>query len=179
MQRQPDNRRDHRSKRARGLRGLLQAGLVVMAMTLPAMAATTCMDEVNRLEAELGVSTALPQAQLREGRPILPSKPETLAPETLNDTLSDTLAESGGVIKPPETGGAMVVEPPRAGDSMPTMPDVKSPGAPPGSLAERATGDARIRSLLTAARTEAQRGDTGQCMERLREAQTLVGAAGK
>ena len=94
---------------------------------------------------------------------------------------SRDLAESGGVIKPPPMSDRSVIAPPvPSADRMPTLPDVTpraDPGRPSASQ-ETAKGQAveraSLQALLIAARAQAERGEEGQCLERLDKARQLL-----
>jgi hypothetical protein len=140
-----------------------------LAIASPAEA-QDCLAEVDRLAAQYGVSTDQPEAQAGENEP-------ELAPDP-GDTATEDLAESGGVIEPPEQGKTVIIEPPDIGDPMATAPgvepDTKGGAEPALSAAERT----QIQALLTEARAAGEKGDTEGCRARLREARNIGDRAG-
>jgi len=142
----------------------IAAGLA-LAWLPPALAADSCLDQVQGLARQYYVSVEPPAAATPEQpKPAIDSK---------------DLARSGGVIKPPETPGAKVIQPPQGVDSnMETLPKVpdKQAGAPdapktdPLSAADRAA----LQSVLMSARDEADKGREQACLERVQEARRLV-----
>ncbi|GEO42405.1 hypothetical protein GGE65_002707 [Skermanella aerolata] len=125
----------------------------------------TCLAEVDRLANSLGMKgEASPQATVpRSG------------------ASSESLAQSGGVIQPPDVGSARVMEPPNGtADGMNTAPAMpQQDGAPQGTVP--GTGNAQraqIETLLLGARNAGRQGDTAQCEERLEEARDLARESG-
>jgi hypothetical protein len=125
----------------------------------------TCLAEVDRLANSLGMKgEASPQATVpRSG------------------ASSESLAQSGGVIQPPDVGSARVMEPPNGtADGMNTAPAMpQQDGAPQGTVP--GTGNAQraqIETLLLGARNAGRQGDTTQCEERLEEARDLARESG-
>lgn len=106
-------------------------------------------------------------------------------------SLSDRLAETGGVLVPPDEPAAnseSVIEPPDPERfPMPTAPDVQArPPSPPDEAPapdgapEVQEGADRLRaeSLLMAARTADEEGDEDTCRERLAEARDILDDTG-
>ncbi len=130
----------------------------------------SCLAEVDRLANSLGMKgEASPQATVpRSG------------------ASSESLAQSGGVIQPPDVGSARVMTPPPgAADGMNTAPAMPSTGrrsAGNGSQQRLQTLAARQRAqletLLLGARNAGRQGDTAQCEERLEEARDLARESG-
>ncbi|MBX6323356.1 MAG: hypothetical protein IRY94_16150 [Rhodospirillaceae bacterium] len=142
----------------------------VLALWSGAAAAEECIDQVQSLAAETGVSTELPQAQAG-GQTPPPAEP---APGGGTD--SGGLAESGGVVAPPPVGSDMpVVKPPAVGDDMATAPRIApAPGQEGGTVAREATNKTQIQSLLVAARQAAEAGDNQGCLDQLQKARALA-----
>ena len=129
----------------------------------------SCLAEVDRLANSLGMKgEASPQATVpRSG------------------ASSESLAQSGGVIQPPDVGSARVMEPPPGiADGMNTAPAIpQQDGAPQGTVPNSgsSTGNAQraqIETLLLGARNAGRQGDTAQCEERLEEARDLARESG-
>jgi hypothetical protein len=128
-----------------------------------------CLAEVDRLANSLGMKgEASPQATVpRSG------------------ASSESLAQSGGVIQPPDVGSARVMTPPPgAADGMNTAPAIpQQDGAPQGTVPNTGsnTGNAQraqLETLLLGARNAGRQGDTAQCEERLEEARDLARESG-
>ena len=118
--------------------------------------ASNCIDQVNRLANEHRLSIALPDA----GAPVEP----------------DDLAQSNGVIAPPDTGDTVVIEPPETpGSRMPTTPDLTGDdNAETGAGVLSSADRLLLEGILISARAEAENGDIERCFERLRKAQSLI-----
>jgi hypothetical protein len=168
--------KEFRMRRTIVLMSPVLIGLVAGASST-ASAQQTCLAEVDRLANSLGMTgQASPQATVpRSG------------------ASSESLAQSGGVIKPPDVGSARVMEPPSgAADGMKTAPAIpQQEGAPEGSVpgggtTQRGTGRstlgaaerAQLESLLLSARNAGRQGDAAQCEERLEEARDLARESG-
>ena len=131
-----------------------------------------CLAEVDRLASSLGMKgEASPQATIpRSG------------------ASSESLAQSGGVIQPPDVGGTRVIEPPQGtADGMNTAPAMpQQDGAPQGTVPNGGTGQsgmsaaerAQLEALLLGARNAGRQGDTAECQERLEEARDLARESG-
>jgi hypothetical protein len=135
------------------------AGLAALAITGPAAAADSCLDQVRDLASQHGT----------------PSKPPTAAPDSKGGAKATTqdLARSGGVIAPPPMDDRSVIKPPSTGnDRMPTVPDV----APQAQKQQDtpAADRTKLQAALTAARAQAERGDEQGCQEALARARTLA-----
>ncbi len=144
---------------------MLQGTFLILLLVLgcsPA-GAEPCVDQVRQLAATYGVSSDPPTA------------PSAKAPKPLS---SEELARSGGVVEPPPTKDKSVITPPA--DShyrMPTVPDVtpspkKSEDTGPKGLS--ASDLTTLQSILVAARSQAERGMEGKCLEDLERARRLV-----
>lgn len=133
-----------------------------------AAAAQDCRQQVDAFAAEMGVSTDLPKAGGEEG---------TQDDAAESGSMSDELAQSGGVIEPPETGSEMptLEPPPGAGSDMPTSPEIlPDSGATPGSPEREAARQSQIQSLLVSARRAADAGEEQRCLTHLQEAKALA-----
>jgi hypothetical protein len=146
----------------------LAAGLMAVGWSGLSPAAGTCLGKVEQFAQERGLSIDPPDAA--------PNGPGA-APTP------DTLGKSGGVIEPPPSQDKSVLEP--RGDihyGMQTMPEVppqaKPGGGAPGE-AKSASDQALLESALIAAKSEAERGNEKDCLERLRQAEQLASRRGK
>ena len=156
------------------LTSLFLAGAAPIIATTTAASAqeNTCLAEVDRLASSLGMKgEASPQATVpRSG------------------ASSESLAQSGGVIQPPDVGSTRVLEPPKGtADGMNTAPAMpQQDGAPQGTVPNSgakqqgfklgALGGADGR--LLGARNAGRQGDTAECQERLGEARDLARESG-
>ncbi|WP_158046162.1 hypothetical protein [Skermanella pratensis] len=151
----------------RGLGMLLTASVILTGATSAAYAqqgqGQDCLAEVDRLAGSLGLSGNAPDAG-NEG-----------------SAASESLAQSGGVIRPPDIGAGRVVEPPNpSADGMNTAPaipqqDGAPEGAVPGGQPEMGAAErAQLETLLLGARNAGRQGDMAQCAERLEEARELA-----
>ena len=137
---------------------------------VPAVAQeNSCLAEVDRLANSLGMQgEASPQATVpRSG------------------ASSESLAQSGGVIQPPDVGSARVMTPPPGtADGMNTAPAIpQQDGAPQGTVPNSGSNAgnaqrAQLETLLLGARNAGRQGDTAQCEERLEEARDLARESG-
>jgi len=159
---------------------LMLAGTAVGTTVAPISAGAqtgqgnSCLADVERLANAIGMSSRQPQA----GGPATPQ----------GNVQTEDLAQSGGVIKPPDVGAGRVMEPPNgAADGMNTAPAIPPQTAGPdgssrGGTATRQSLDAaeraQVESLLTGARNAAQEGDTARCVESLEEARDLAREGG-
>lgn len=139
--------------------------------------ADTCEDALYGFALKHGLS--VPSA----ASPPLTPKPSAPAGPTANGSagpgLSEKLAESGGVIRPPPHSDTGVLTPPPVADPMPTFPRVapESPQTPPDVLASERK--AQIQSLIDAAFADAQAGREAACFESLSRAEQLADASTK
>jgi hypothetical protein len=131
-------------------------------------AAGSCLGRIERFAQERGLSIDPPDAV-----PNSPGKAPT----------PDTLGRSGGVIEPPPSKDKAVIKP--RGDihyGMPTMPEVPPQAKPGGGTAgeaKSASDQALLESALIAAKSEAERGNEKDCLERLQQAEQLASRRGK
>ena len=132
------------------------ASAVVACAWSAAAARASCLEQVRELAKQQHVKTDPPTASPQEG-----------------GVTSKELRDSGGVIKPPPVADQSVISTPsKSADRMPTLPDVSQ--APKGSSKDEATERTSLQSLLIAARSQAERGDEAQCLERLQKAHDLL-----
>ena len=149
--------------------------LVTLAFTagmISSAAAQSCGSEIDRLARQYNLSPEAPSAGSTEP-PASPAAP----PSTAGTNTTEKLAQSGGVLTPPDTGAPMAIQPPRSNpDRMPTAPPVRpSPQAQndSGSAGLTAADRARMESLLQGARAAERQGKEQQCLDRLREAAAI------
>lgn len=140
--------------------------LAVSSFAVPALA-TSCGTEIEALERQFKLSSALPT----------PGAPATT--ESRGASPNDKMAQSGGVLAPPEGGRTAVIPPPPTGPGSTVTPPAVPPHTaegPSGSTGEElsAAKRAQVQAHLNAAREAEGRGDEKACFERLREA---LGAA--
>jgi hypothetical protein len=151
----------------------MRAAVLVAAVAVlgaSAADAADCAAEIELLRQQYALSP--PQAGSRSGAVEAPATTESrgIPPEALS--------RSGGEIAPPESGGARVIEPPRAeGDPMPTRPplppqthDAPVTGATELSAAKRM----QMQALFDAARAAQAQGREAECFERLGDARALA-----
>ncbi len=158
---------------------MVAGGAILAGAT--AVAAADCTEAVDRFAQDAGLTAAMPE------RPGEHSAGPTTAPATSEArggiAPTDRLAESGGVIRPPDTGAPAAITPPPTPDSMPTAPQIR-PGTPGGGAAARssevdAATQAQAEAMLFAAKAAAEEGKEEQCFERLQQAKKLVGGEGR
>jgi hypothetical protein len=154
------------------LSAVIVLAAAALASSTPALA-QTCASEIARLSQQYSLSPEAPRAGSSTAR----APRSDAAPGT---TTTERLAQSGGVLAPPDVGSPMAVQPPVANpDRMPTTPDVAP--SPPGNSAGTdgsgltAADRARMESLLQAAQAAERKGKPEQCLERLREAEAVPG----
>jgi hypothetical protein len=149
--------------------------LVALAFTAglaQGAAAQSCGSEIDRLAQQFNLRPEAPSAGTSEA-PAWPAAP----PSTAGSTTTEKLAQSGGVLAPPDTGAPMAIQPPQSNpDRMPTAPPVKPspPSQSEGSSDNLSAADrARMESLLQGARAAERQGKEQQCLDRLREAAAI------
>jgi hypothetical protein len=145
--------------KTRTVRQAAIASLLASVLTLPlacAANAATCLEQVRQLADRYHVTTEPPKADADAGR-ITPKQ----------------LSKSGGVVEPPPVVDKSVIAPAHpSSDRMATIPDVtpSAPEPPKAQAVERAS----LQSVLMAARSQAERGEEAQCLERLQKAHELL-----
>jgi hypothetical protein len=149
--------------------GIIAAALPLALLLVPRTAiAASCLDDVQQLAADHGLSTRPPTA----------SPQDKAGPRVT----TNQLAHSGGVIQPPAAADNAVIKPPAGQDpGMSTVPDVKpKPGSPNASGAPampdtKAGADrATLQAALVAARADAERGSEQGCREQLDKARQIL-----
>lgn len=126
-------------------------------LLLPASAlGQSCLDTVQRLSSQYGLESQPPAAEQQAS------------------SLTEKLKDSGGVIKPPEVGAPAAIRPPHTDEGMKTAPPVTPQ---PSEGTKPAARVAQMEALLTAAREAGERGNEGECLARLAEAEQLAAAA--
>jgi hypothetical protein len=146
--------------------------LALVAGTYGMAAAQSCGSEIDRLARQYNLSTEAPRAGTPE-TPATPANPPAGAGS--GTTTTERLAQSGGVLTPPDTSAPMAIQPPRSNpDRMPTAPKA-APGPGPSADASGLTAAdrARMEGLLQGARAAERQGKQEQCLERLREAEAV------
>lgn len=111
----------------------------------------SCSEQVEKLAADHGLAVDVP----------------SLPKSSRGDETSQKLAQSGGVVRPPDVGESRAMPPPAMGDRMPTT---RGPQASHEGMAASAR-EAQAESLLQAANNDARRGDEAGCQAKLAEAQ--------
>ncbi len=92
-------------------------------------------------------------------------------------TNSERLAQTNGVVTPPDTGTHEVIKAPSTGDSMQTAPAMPPQAGSGSSTATSEQGGAtrlQVHSLLSAAQAASRRGDEAQCQSSLDAAARLA-----
>ena len=155
------------------------AGPAPEGMT-PDAGRANCAEEVRRLADTYGLDLSAPEARTEGDTPAVPPAP----PATEESQGPTSGVARGGVIRPPEEGAPIAIEPPSTGpNSMPTAPPAEGGPGPDGG-GERAAGlDAakrsQVESLLLAADSAASRGDEAGCRARVDEARGVADARGR
>jgi len=147
---------------------------LALALASGSALAATCSEAVDRFAREHEVAKAGGPGD-RSSMPATP--PVTM--EARGMTATDKLADTGGVIQPPDVGRTPVLEPPKTANTMPTAPKIEpgpAPATPPSRVELDAATRAQLDSLLTAARQADKAGDSQRCYDRLSEAQKLAGS---
>jgi hypothetical protein len=147
---------------------------LALALASGSALAATCTEAVERFAREHEVARAGGDGD-RSSMPATP--PVTM--ETRGMAASDKLAETGGVLQPPDVGRTPVLEPPPTANTMPTAPRIEpgpAPEVPPSKVELDAATRVQVDSLLTAARQADKAGDSHRCYDRLGEAQKLAGS---
>jgi hypothetical protein len=142
--------------------------LAASSVAVPALAAS-CGTEIEALEQQFKLSSALPKTDT----------PATT--ESRGVSPDDKMAQSGGVLAPPEGGRTAVLPPPPTGPGSTMTPPAVPPHTaegPSGATGEElsAAKRAQVQSHLNAAREAEGRGDEKACFERLGEARSAARA---
>jgi hypothetical protein len=165
------------------MRYALAAVAVLLGSIATAVSAESCLDEITKMAREHNLALAGPSTGQRGD--VTPPMAGDSPPVTMDSrgAASDTMVATGGVITPPNVGGAgIVIQPPRGtGSAMSTMPQIppqtgsgssSPPNTAPDALA--AADRAKVEASLSAARAAAAQGRSDQCFQHLREAQAVL-----
>ena len=156
---------------------LWRAGFAALALSITAgtAAAQSCGGEIDRLARQFDLPPDARQSGSTEA-PAAPSTPPSGSPGAT--TTTESRAQSSGVLSPPDTAAPTAIRPPSsAGDRPPSPPDAaKTARSAGGELP--ASERQRMAQLLQQARAAARQGNEQQCLDRLREAQTVAGVPG-
>ncbi|HYD07122.1 MAG TPA: hypothetical protein VEC60_15405 [Reyranella sp.] len=136
------------------LAAIASAG-AALALIPDTAAAAGCLDKVESLAQRHDLST----------------DPPTVTPDGKKEVTPRDLARSGGVIEPPPVRDKSVIEPPKTGSAMPTVPDVAPKQDKQASDTAKQT---KLQAALMAARSQAERGNEDGCQEALARAETIL-----
>ena len=141
---------------------------IVFAVSGPAARAQSCGQAIDQLAQRYNLSTELPQY----GSSVPTAPKSSSAP-----TRTERLAQSGGVLSPPDVGVPMAIQPPATEHApMSTAPPL-APSPPASGFADAgsltAAQRAQMESLLQAARAADRQGKPEECVERLRQAEAV------
>ncbi|WP_051341292.1 hypothetical protein [Azospirillum halopraeferens] len=157
--------------------------LAVSAVAASAASAQTCRDMVEQFAAAHDLSAEPPpQAPPSVGSGLPPALSGSTG-EGDGTITSEELAESGGVIQPPDVGAPAVIQPPPpAANGMPTAPAIRPDpgvaGSPPSSDDfGQAAHRAQLDSLITGALAAADEGDEARCLDSLAQAHEVAESA--
>ena len=150
------------------------AALTVLGSGAGAAAAQSCGGEIDRLARQFD----LPPDAPRSGTTEAPATPSTPPGGAGTSTTTESRAQSSGVLSPPDAAVPTAIRPPSsAGDRPPSAPDA-APTASGESGALPAAERQRMAQLLQQAQAAARQGNEQQCLDRLRDAQTVPGVPG-
>lgn len=149
--------------------------IAIAAASLAGQAwAAGCEAEIAVLEQQYKLSAALPKTDAPAGSADTPATTESrgMGPD-------DKLAQSGGVLAPPEGGRTAVIQPPSTGPGStvtpPAVPPHTAEGPAPAEAGElSAARRTQVQTHLNAAREASGRGDEKACFERLGEARAAA-----
>jgi len=148
------------------------AAVVGLGAAAGPAAAQSCVNEIDRLTRQYDLSADAPRAGTTEA-PAAPSAPPSTSP---GPTATESRAQSGGVLSPPDTAAPTAIRPPRSsGDRDASPPDAAAAAARGDGGKLPAAERARMTALLQAAQAAAREGNEQQCLEHLREAETVPG----
>jgi hypothetical protein len=161
------------SNRRSRLRRAALAALIALPAAGPALA-QSCGGEIDRLARQFDLPPDARQSGTSEA-PAAPSMPPSAGAAT---TTTESRAQSGGVLSPPDTAAPTAIRPPSsAGDRAPSPPDAATTAS--GEGGELPAGERqRMAQLLQQAQAAARQGNEQQCLDRLRDAQTVPGVPG-
>ncbi|HWG80008.1 MAG TPA: hypothetical protein VN681_09550 [Stellaceae bacterium] len=144
-----------------------------MSIAAGTAAAQSCGGEIDRLARQFD----LPPEARQSGTTEAPAAPSTPPSGGAGATTTESRAQSSGVLSPPDAAAPTAIRPPRsAGDRPASPPDAATARGAGGELpaAERQ----RMAQLLQQAQAAARQGNEQQCLDRLRDAQTVPGVPG-
>jgi hypothetical protein len=159
---------------------LVSAGIVASAADNPAAAQQeSCLNEIQRLEAafaDAGRGSSAPDGEMAGSA--MADADRTQSRAASRDTVSKDIERSDGVVAPAPIGSGIRTEQPVRG--IDPVPMSKNPGQQPGGLAgarlsPQQTDD--MTSMLREGRAAAERGDSGACMDKVRQARQLARGA--
>jgi hypothetical protein len=150
------------------------AALATLSIGAGTAAAQSCGGEIDRLARQFDLPPDAPRSGTTEA-PGVPSAPSGGAGAS---TTTERRAQSGGVLSPPDTAAPTAIRPPSsAGDRPPSPPDAATTASGAGGELPAAERQ-RMAQLLQQAQAAARQGNEQQCLDRLREAQTVPGVPG-
>jgi hypothetical protein len=150
------------------------AALAVLSIGAVTAAAQSCGGEVDRLARQFDLPPDARQAGTTEA----PAAPSTPPSGGTGSTTTESRAQSSGVLSPPDTAAPTAIRPPRSAADRPAPPpDAVPPASSAGGKLPTAERQ-RMAQLLHQAQAAARQGDEQQCLDRLREAQTVPGVPG-
>lgn len=155
--------------------------MAATAAVSPAVAQqNSCLDEIQRLEAAFaqggGRASDRAGADPRGGG--TPNADRAQSPATSREAISQDLARSGGTMAPSGIGSGVGSERPDRG--IEPAPLGENPGQQPGTRAGATiTPQQRddMAAMLREGRAAAERGDTGTCMDKVRQARQTARSA--
>ena len=154
-----------------------RAGFVALAalsVGAGSAAAQSCGGEIDRLARQFD----LPPDARQSGTTEAPATPTTPPSGGAGATTTENRAQSSGVLSPPDAAAPTAIRPPRsAGDRPPSPPDAAPTASGEGGTLPAAERQ-RMAQLLQQAQAAARQGNEQQCLDRLREAQTVPGVPG-
>ena len=153
-----------------------RAGLAALALSIAAgtAAAQSCGGEIDRLARQFD----LPPEARQSGTTEAPAAPSTPPSGGAGATTTESRAQSSGVLSPPDTAAPTAIRPPRsAGDRPASPPDAAATATGAGGELPAAERQ-RMAQLLQQAQAAARQGNEQQCLDRLRDAQTVPGVPG-
>ncbi|UEM01877.1 hypothetical protein JL101_017945 [Skermanella rosea] len=160
---------------------LAMAGLIAAGAAFPAMAQQdSCLDEIQRLEAAFaqGGGPAGDQAGASPQGGGTPNADRAQSSATSREAISRDLARSGGTVAPSSIGSGVGSEQPDRG--VEPVPLGRNPGQQPGTRAGATiTPQQRddMAAMLREGRAAAERGDTGTCLDKVRQARQTARSA--
>lgn len=149
------------------------AALAALSVSAGTAAAQSCSGEIDRLARQFDLPPDAPRSGTTEAPPA-PSMPSGGA----GGTTTERRAQSSGVLSPPDAAAPTAIRPPSSAGDRPASPSDAAPTASGDGGELPAAERKRMAQLLQQARAAARQGDEQQCLDRLREAQTVPGVPG-